>query len=123
MTDELKFDGGYIPTRKQWEELKTCCTWRWNGTGCVVKGTNGRSIVLPAAGYVDNLIGYLLLGDKPKAVGQFGVYWSSTASPNKIMNEKAVYSFVFFEQSSSIILQLSPKRISDCYSIRLVRGK
>ena len=51
-----------MPTDKNWEELKNCCSWTWtdnyNGTGVAgivvssnITGYWGKSIFLPAAGY------------------------------------------------------------------------
>ena len=63
--------GDNLPSREQFEELKAFCTWEWNGKGYVVKGDNGNSIVLQAAGYRD------CNGDV-KSVGTGGYFWSST---------------------------------------------
>ena len=63
--------GDKLPTREQLEELKAFCTWEWNGKGCVVKGDNGNSIVLQAAGY-RHCNGDVLY------VGEGAHYWSFT---------------------------------------------
>jgi hypothetical protein len=63
--------GDKLPTREQFAELQAFCTWTWNGKGYVVKGDNGNSIVLPAAGDRD------CFGDV-EDVGSSGAYWSST---------------------------------------------
>ena len=70
-----------MPTDAEWTELRTNCTWTWttkNGVnGYEVKGTNGNSIFLPAAGF---LLNYVLNG-----AGYDGSYWSSslaTGSPS-----------------------------------------
>ncbi|MBP3586489.1 MAG: hypothetical protein J6J29_03220 [Paludibacteraceae bacterium] len=65
--------GDKLPTREQLEELKAFCTWEWNGKGYVVKGDNGNSIVLQAAGY-RNCDGTVV-----ENVGTYGYYFSSTA--------------------------------------------
>ena len=61
------------PTPQQFQELKDYCTWTWatrNGkNGYEVKGKNGNSIFLPAAGYRD--------GTSLYRVGSCGSYWSS----------------------------------------------
>jgi uncharacterized protein YjdB len=63
-----------MPTREEWSELNSRCTWVWatrNGVnGYQVTATNGNSIFLPAAGYRDstNLI----------YEGRIGDYWSSS---------------------------------------------
>lgn len=67
----VNFYGSNLPTIEQWEELKGSCLWTWTGNGYKVNGKNGKSIVLPAAGY-RNCDGTLVY------VGSFGDYWSST---------------------------------------------
>ena len=63
--------GDKLPTREQFAELQAFCTWTWNGKGYVVKGYNGNSIILLAAGYLNcNGVVY--------GVGYYGSYWSST---------------------------------------------
>lgn len=63
--------GDNLPSREQFEELKAFCTWEWNGKGYVVKGDNGNSIILQAAGYRNCDGGVSLVGTE-------GGYWSST---------------------------------------------
>ncbi len=62
--------GDKLPTREQFAELQAFCTWTWNGKGYVVKGDNGNSIVLQAAGYRE-------CGGNVSRVGEYGAYWSS----------------------------------------------
>ncbi len=61
-----------MPTRDEIEELRTKCTWTWTTlqgvTGYVVKGSNGKSIFLPAASYKTDRSGY----------ENRGYYWSSS---------------------------------------------
>ena len=64
--------GDKLPTREQFVELLTFCTLTWNGHGYVVKGDNGNSIVLQAAG------GYRNRDGRVHDVGTLGLYWSST---------------------------------------------
>ncbi len=63
-----------MPTDAEWTELRENCTWTWttkNGVnGYEVKGTNGNSIFLPAAGY--RYGGFLY------DAGSDGSYWSSS---------------------------------------------
>lgn len=70
-----------MPTQAQFQEFRDKCTWTWttrNGkNGYEVKGKNGNTIFLPAAGYRD---GTSLIDD-----GFHGYYWSSslhTGSPD-----------------------------------------
>ena len=62
------------PTDEEWTELRENCTWTWttlNGVdGYEVKGANGNSIFLPAAGYRDGFYSYY--------AGYYGYYWSSS---------------------------------------------
>ena len=64
-----------IPTQEQFQELKDKCTWTWrsfNGKkGYNVKGQNGKSIFLPAAGYKGE-------DGTPLNVGSYGDYLSSS---------------------------------------------
>jgi len=66
--------GWCMPTQQQFQELKDNCTWTWttrNGkNGYEVKGKNGNSIFLPAAGY--------RLGTGLYGAGSSGNYWSSS---------------------------------------------
>ena len=62
--------GDKLPTKEQLEELQNECEWTWIGNGYKVTGSNGNSILLPAAGFRYN-------GDV-RNVGSFGEYWSST---------------------------------------------
>ena len=63
-----------MPTDAEWTELREKCTWTWttlNGkNGYEVKGANGNSIFLPAAGYRGS--GGL------SGAGGYGRYWSSS---------------------------------------------
>ena len=68
--DAVSKFGGKLPTREQWEELKGMCTWTWTGKGYKVTGENGKSIVLPSAGFC-NCYGVIF------DVGTHGNYWSS----------------------------------------------
>ena len=79
---ELADDAAYVNWGSQWRmpsyeqltELRTECTWTWttrNGVyGYEVKGTNGNSIFLPAAGRREDTWLY--------HPGSYGDYWSRT---------------------------------------------
>ncbi len=61
-----------MPSKDQIDELRTNCTWTWtvknNVNGYEVKGKNGNSVFLPAAGYRNNSPLY--------DAGSDGYYWS-----------------------------------------------
>lgn len=61
-----------MPTKEQWIELLNECIWTWTGMGYKVEGSNGNSIILPAAGYCYDGIVY--------QIGSGGSYWSSSPS-------------------------------------------
>ena len=66
--------GDKLPAKEQFDELLKYCIWEWlNNGGYKVTGTNGNSIVLPAAGYRRCDGGVY-------GVGSSGYYWSSTLS-------------------------------------------
>lgn len=46
--------GLWIPTSAQWAELIRCCTWTWNAktAAYTITGPNGKSISLPARGFI-----------------------------------------------------------------------
>lgn len=62
--------GNELPTKEQFEELKSSCNWTWTGNGYKVTGPSGASITLPAAGYRK--------GSNVSSVGSIGGCWSST---------------------------------------------
>ena len=63
-----------MPTKEEIRELLDHCTWNWTTqdgvNGCEVKGPNGNSIFLPAAGYRKGSLLYY--------AGSGGDYWSSS---------------------------------------------
>ena len=97
--------GDKLPTREQWEELKEYCTWTWTGSGYKVTGSNGKSIVLPAAGY-RSCNGCMY------SVGSNGYYWSSSPS-----GSERAWGLLF---NSDVVSMYSLNR---CYglSVRLVQ--
>ncbi|MBQ8760606.1 MAG: hypothetical protein IJZ06_04195 [Bacteroidales bacterium] len=80
-----------MPTKGEMEELIKLCKWTWttiNGiNGYNVKGLNGNSIFLPAAGCRD--------GSSLYYAGIYGIYWSST--PRSIY-----FAYGLFFNSSSL---------------------
>lgn len=59
---------GAVPTYANWKELSTMCSWEWNEAShaFIVKGSNGKSIMIPAVGdadgyYVGSELYYLAL--------------------------------------------------------------
>ena len=64
--------GSSLPTKEQMEELIHSCTWTWTGSGYEVKGPNGKTITMPAAGY------RYCDGDV-FGISTLGYYWSSTS--------------------------------------------
>jgi len=71
--DNLHDGKGKIPTLGEFEELRQRCVWNWTMRkgvpGMQITGTTGKSIFLPATGWV--------LGNKPQGSGT-GMYWTST---------------------------------------------
>lgn len=81
--EAMKAFGNDLPTKEQFEELKSSCNWTWTGNGYKVVGPSGASITLPAAGYRN--------GSNVDYVGSYGNYWSST--PN---GSDYAFSLYFF---------------------------
>lgn len=65
--------GDRLPSKAQWQELKNECQWLWTGRGYEVIGPNGKSIVLPAAGFGSS-------GGSVMQLGNQGGYWTTTSS-------------------------------------------
>ncbi|MBR5028552.1 MAG: hypothetical protein IKX51_04955 [Bacteroidales bacterium] len=100
--------GTSLPTKVQLQELKNECTWVWNSAkkGFDIEGSNGNSIFLPAAGYID------CVGDL-RRVGELGFYWSSTIDHDD-------YAWDYYFVSDSVGIYSS----SFCHnlSVRLVQN-
>ena len=107
--DAKKKFGSRLPTKAQLVELKNKCTWTWNSNkeGYDVKGPNGNSIFLPAAGFRDcyGSVTY---------VGSFGYCWSSTPFGSE-------YAWYLYFYSSGVYMSYNYR--VDGQSVRLVQGK
>ena len=85
-----------MPTKEEMRELSNNCTWIWttqNGVnGYNVKGPNGNSIFLPAAG--------VRFGSSLYEAGSVGYYWSST--PYEYNDDDDAYSLSFDSVDQSV---------------------
>ena len=76
-----------MPTDAEWTELRTQCVWIWTTlggkNGYNVRGPNGNTIVLPAAGYHLRTTRYNAFND--------GYYWSSSLGTGYPFNALSVY--------------------------------
>lgn len=102
--DAVSTFGSKLPTKEQFEELRTHCIWEWQSSGGYkVTGANGNNIFLPAAGFS---------GTAVSSVGLIGWYRSSTSYDSDI-------SFcLFFDIEHSMI---SGYENSYGLSVRLVK--
>lgn len=96
-----------LPTKEQWEELKSECQWVWNGNGYTITGPNNDTISLPVVGF-RNCDG-TVSGSKSA-----GNYWSSTP-----YNSSYAWEMYFGAGGTSVY------RTKMCYieSVRLVKNK
>ena len=69
--------GSSLPTKEQWEELKSECQRTWTESGYKFTGPNGNYIILPA-------LGYRTCDGSVHSVGSYGNYWSSTLKDSEI---------------------------------------
>ncbi len=115
------FNGGNVPSKVQWDELKNLCTWRWTGNGYLVTGLNGNYIILPAEGHEYN-VANIWSGGTPYGVGTWGYYWTSDDDPNNYSmgisrSDYAAWAFVF--NQSNIYFALH--KYTNLLSVRLVQ--
>lgn len=93
------------PSKQDWEELLTKCTWTWTNqgghNGYKVTGPNGNSIFLPAAGWR----GEVLLDDAEV----FGYYWSSALYKN---STKFAFNLYLFSGNHGIGWSCNNERLS-----------
>lgn len=83
--------GWRMPTKADFEELKSKCEWIWSNRGYNVVGTNGNSIFIPATGCrseSENLL-----------VGIYSFYWSSSIYPD---NWDYAYMLHFFSDAIGV---------------------
>lgn len=99
-----QFDNN-LPSKEQWEELKTECQWIWIGTGYKVTGPNGQSITLPAAGDCDGT-------GRVSHEGSYGGYWSSSLNNTR---DPRIFNF----NSNEILMNIDDW--CHGHSVRLVR--
>ena len=99
--------GNSLPTKRQFEELKSSCRWTWRGNGYDVEGPNGNSVFFPSGEGRG-------CGDDAYRYGPRGNYWSST--PDGWDNAWALF---FTDHSGGVCLS----RTHRCTSlpVRLVR--
>ena len=101
--------GGWrMPTASEMEELCHKCEWTWNGNGYVVKGPNGNSIFLPAAG--------MKQGSSVGNSGSCGYYWSASLSSD---GQSPAYNLDFTSKDKEV----GDSRRYRGFSIRAVKGK
>lgn len=95
-----------MPSMKDFQELVTKCQWTWTTAyrvnGYIVKGPNGKTIFLPAAG--SNFYG------SSNNKGKEGIYWSSTYASNPDWGALILK----FEQSSTPVYNGGIQRLTGC---------
>lgn len=99
--------GGSLPTKEQWEELLTKCTWSWTGNGYRVTGPNYNVIKLPASGCRKS-------NGSAGSVGSVGCYCSSTRS----FSGRPWY--IYFDSGNR---KLYDQYHSTGYTVRLVQNR
>ena len=109
-----------LPTKAQIEELERYCDWKWgwtfkNGRGCTVTGRNGNQIFFPASGYRDRDT-WQLHGE-----GESAYIWSSTYIDQIDAMEGTIPSGWIIMSFSYNPINITTSRISNGYSVRLVR--
>ena len=105
-----------MPTRAEMTELFDECTYEtttYNGVyGCLITGTNGKTIFLPSGGYYDTY-GF-------QSEGVQGLYWTSTPTGSS----RGAYGLkTITNTSSSATYSIGSHTRSDGYLIRAVQDK
>ncbi|MBQ7468037.1 MAG: hypothetical protein IJS75_04135 [Bacteroidales bacterium] len=108
-----------MPTKEEFDELVTKCTWRWENNYFEVTGPNGNSIILPGAGQIG---GGNELGMSGNPYND-GYYWSSTVfyhKPNDItISTNCTYAYsLHFSKSGTHSVTIYTRK--DGFSIRPV---
>lgn len=88
--------GNKLPTKEQFEELKSLCTYSWDAArkgAHFVSSVNGDSIFLPATGDRD-------CDGNELGVGSYGSYWSSSPASVKSAWRFGFYSGVVYIDSN-----------------------
>lgn len=98
--------GNQLPTKEQYDELRNNCQWTKIEGGYEVKGTNGNTIVFPAAGGGN-------LNHEVEGVGTLGRYWTSSPS-----GSADAWYFAFFLDNENILVGSGDRRYGD--AVRLV---
>ena len=93
--------GGWrLPTLAEWEELRRCCSWKWESYGgrsgyrvtSKVEG-NDNSIFIPAAGRVKDT--------GPVEAGSVGNYWTSELGSGSSRNGRSIhFSYGYFDDAN-----------------------
>lgn len=96
--------GTKLPTKEQFDELLTDCTWEWKESKYKITGPNGQSIFLPAAGW--------RWEGEVWQVGELGNYMTST-----LYNSDWVW-FLYFKGSVLKYMKYDPKNYGR--TVRLV---
>ena len=101
-----------LPTKEELQSLYDNCSWTWDGArqGFTVTSTNGNSIFLPVAGYIDD--------EHPSGFGtdDLGFYWSSTYDSG--MNMEALRSYYY--NNNGVVNPLYYDRRNYGYPIRCI---
>lgn len=112
-----------LPSKEQWEELISSCTWVWMGNGYTVTGPNNENIFLPAEG-----IGFTFL-KKVQVINanEVGAYWSTTpydtSTLDKLVRKQtenmggAVWSLNLTQAGQ--VMSFAARKL--CLSVRLVK--
>lgn len=115
-------DGSVTPNDKDWVELINTCdiaSTTVNGiNGLSVKGTNGKSIFIPKAGYYSPNIG------EKKKVGEIGFYWTSMFQPDRNYNWKRnTGALAYFQNDNKSEIELQQQYYYFGCPVRSIKRK